>query len=299
MKKPKIETMAVPVQMARAETGVGRTLRGYASVFDYPIETGEPFVTYVRPGAFAKTLKENADEVVMLFNHGQDPNIGEKPLGKLTELAEDKTGLRFAGIVADTSYGRDILELFRSGAMDGISIQFESTQEGWNEDRTERYIQQVRLYELGPVTFPASAAATAQVFAKGDEAHQVDNTEWDGNAAMTACETAACYRAICAGERSVGDPEDRQHWALPHHKSPGSPPNAAGTRNALARLPQTQGLTNAAAAEAHLNRHMSAIQAESSDSGDRGTDEAAASLARDRLTWEQQMREYERRMTAL
>jgi HK97 family phage prohead protease len=91
------------------------------------------------------------------------------------------------------------------------------------------------------------------------ETRAVDNSEWDGNAAMSSASTAADYRAICAGERTAGEPDERIHWALPHHKRPGSPPNAAGVRNALARLPQTQGLKNAGAARAHLERHMSEI----------------------------------------
>jgi HK97 family phage prohead protease len=85
-----------------------------------------------------------------------------------------------------------------------------------------------------------------------------DNSAWDGNAAMSACKTAADYAAICAG-RKAGPPDQRSSYALPHHKSPGAAPNAAGTRNALSRLPQTQGLTNRAAAQAHLEAHMKAI----------------------------------------
>jgi phage head maturation protease len=91
----------------------------------------------------------------------------------------------------------------------------------------------------------------------------VDNSEWDGNAAMSSAKTAADYRAICAGERSVGDPDERQHWALPHHKSPGAPPNAGGVRAALQRFSQTEGLKNAGAARSHLEGHMASIQNES------------------------------------
>jgi phage head maturation protease len=89
----------------------------------------------------------------------------------------------------------------------------------------------------------------------------VDSSDWDGNAAMSACDSAACYRAICAG-RKEGPAEERGSWALPHHKSPGSGPNANGVRNALARLSQTQGLTNREAAQRHLEAHMSEISPE-------------------------------------
>lgn len=87
----------------------------------------------------------------------------------------------------------------------------------------------------------------------------VDESAWDGNAAMSSCSTASDYRSICAGEKTIGDPDERQHWALPHHKSPGAAPNRAGVNNALSRLPQTQNLKNRSAAESHLHAHQSAM----------------------------------------
>ena len=91
----------------------------------------------------------------------------------------------------------------------------------------------------------------------------VDNSAWDGNAAMTrasgAANPAAAFRSICAGEHTYGDPGQRQHWALPHHKQQGGPPNAEGVRNSLSRLPQAQQLADAAAARRHLEAHMRVI----------------------------------------
>jgi HK97 family phage major capsid protein/HK97 family phage prohead protease len=99
------------------------------------------------------------------------------------------------------------------------------------------------------------------------ERASVDDSAWDGNAAMGTCSSASDYRAICAGEKTIGDPSERQHWALPHHKQPGAAPNAGGVRNSLSRLPQTQDLKNKSAAEAHLRAHMRAIAPDSGDSG--------------------------------
>lgn len=97
-----------------------------------------------------------------------------------------------------------------------------------------------------------------------DEERAVDEGPWDGNAAMSACsqsdDPARAFAAICAGRRE-GDPAMRSTWALPHHASPGDPPNAAGVRNSLSRLPQAEGLVNEAAARDHLESHMTAIQA--------------------------------------
>lgn len=86
----------------------------------------------------------------------------------------------------------------------------------------------------------------------------VDNSSWDGNRAMGECSSASDYRSICAGEHSVGTPDQRQHWALPHHYL-GKGPNADGVRSALSRLPQTQNLSNRGAAQRHLDAHMGEI----------------------------------------
>ena len=96
----------------------------------------------------------------------------------------------------------------------------------------------------------------------------VDDSAWDGSAALSSCAksdtSATCYAAICAGRKS-GDAEKQSSWALPHHKHPGDAPNAAGVRNALARIDQTEGLTNKAAAQAHLEAHQKAIDADGDD----------------------------------
>jgi hypothetical protein len=91
----------------------------------------------------------------------------------------------------------------------------------------------------------------------------VDGSAWDGNRAMGQCSSASDYRSICAGVRSVGDPDERQHWALPHHYL-GKGPNASGVRNALSRLPQTQGLSNKSGAQSHLNGHMREVSPQKS-----------------------------------
>lgn len=92
----------------------------------------------------------------------------------------------------------------------------------------------------------------------------IDFSAWDGPAVMAAGaksdNPAAFYRAVCAG-RKAGDPSLQSSWALPYRKTPSSPPNANGVRNALSRLPQTDGLTNKSEAKSKLEKLMSQIQA--------------------------------------
>jgi signal peptide peptidase SppA len=92
----------------------------------------------------------------------------------------------------------------------------------------------------------------------------VDNSAWDGNRAMGMCSTAADYAQICAAAHTVGEPNQRQHWALPHHYL-GRGPNAEGVRAALSRVPQTQNITDAQrqSAQSHLDAHMREINPDS------------------------------------
>lgn len=156
------EFASLPMRMAKAEVRDGNTLVGYASRFNHPIEpeaTGLPYTTFFKPGAFKKTLQEQQPQV--LFNHGFDPQVGEKPLGVPSVLREDDVGLYAEVPLDDTSYNADIRASLRSGALRAMSIAFQAKDVEFNEERTERYITQARLFEFGPVTFPANTAATA------------------------------------------------------------------------------------------------------------------------------------------
>ena len=96
----------------------------------------------------------------------------------------------------------------------------------------------------------------------------VDNSQWSADAALAKCSSASDFRSVCAGERAEGEPDERQHWALPHHSSPGGPPNAGGVRAALAALGGARGgrpnITNTEEARRHLERHMAEVRGERS-----------------------------------
>ncbi len=134
------------------------------------------FLERVAPGALDKTLAERGDKIKVLFNHGFDPQIGDKPLGK-PEVMEPRTaGLWTETPLADTSYNKDIRALLASGAVDGMSFRFSVKREDINvpdeasddnPDRLEeRTIRELKLFEFGPVTFPAYEATTAGVRAR-------------------------------------------------------------------------------------------------------------------------------------
>jgi HK97 family phage prohead protease len=130
------------------------------------------FMELIAPGAFDKTFSENRDNIRLLFQHGRDPQVGDKPLGTLRELREDDEGAYYEAELFDTSYNRDLEPGLRAGAY-GASFAFSVVREDFDRepersDRNpdgipERTVREARVYEGGPVTFPAYDGATAGV----------------------------------------------------------------------------------------------------------------------------------------
>jgi hypothetical protein len=154
------------------EAGTIGRLVGYAAVFnsETTIDSYEGrFREVIAPGAFRRTLRNNGDRVKVLFNHGFDPSIGDKPLGKPAVQREDDRGLWVEVPLDDTSYNRDLVASLRSGALDGMSFRFNVNRDEWTEEDKKiplRTISEVTLHEYGPVTFPAYEATTAGVRAR-------------------------------------------------------------------------------------------------------------------------------------
>jgi ATP-dependent protease ClpP protease subunit len=119
-------------------------------------------------------------------------------------------------------------------------------------------------------TIPPRPDAAADFLGRQLLNADVDNSPWDASKAWAngaaSDDPAAFYKGICAG-RKAGDPSTQAAWALPYKYHPGDAPNAAGVRNALARIGQTQGLTNKGEAQALLERLMKQVNPDY-DAGD-------------------------------
>jgi len=161
---------------ASEPVGDGRTLTGYAAVFDAPVMIRDWLGAWeetIARGAFRKTLKSKTP--VMQFDHGHDPATGTIPIGSVQEVAEDDTGLFVRARLYDNPKVEPIRQAIEGGAIDGMSFRFEVAKEQWfdaegNKLKSEqvddllwagveglkRTILEINpLYELGPVVFPA------------------------------------------------------------------------------------------------------------------------------------------------
>lgn len=110
-----------------------------------------------------------------------------------------------------------------------------------------------------PVRAPIAETVTGPADAGKPE---VDNSAWDASKAwhngVQADDPGAFYAGICAGKKP-GDPDTQGAWALPFKYHPDDPPNAAGVRDALARLSQTKDLINKSEAQETLEAAMKKI----------------------------------------
>jgi hypothetical protein len=137
------------------------------------------FIERTVPGTFTKTAKESmrsdgTSSLKVLFNHGMDMSVGDKLLTVPTRFEETREdgyhGPIVEGPLHDTSFNRDLEPGLRAGGY-GSSFMFNVIREEWNQEPDpsdhnpegipERTISEVRAFEAGPVTWPASPTATA------------------------------------------------------------------------------------------------------------------------------------------
>ena len=128
-------------------------LVGYAAVFDKFSEDMWGFKERIAQGAFSESLKRK-DDVRMLFNH--DPNyvIARTTNGTLN-LIEDKRGLYFEAIPADTQWEKDLLTKIKRGDISQNSFGFVINKEEWDKTEKIRTLTEVTLFDVSPVTYPA------------------------------------------------------------------------------------------------------------------------------------------------
>ena len=150
----RLERRSMQVREFRADDD-GKIV-GYASVFDEETDIGGMFREVVRPGAFARAIKEKQD-VRALFNHDQNYVLGRTKSGTL-KLEEDKRGLWIEVKPPKTQFAADLMESMNRGDVDSMSFAFVATEETWTErkgDATLRELKDVDLFDISAVTYPA------------------------------------------------------------------------------------------------------------------------------------------------
>lgn len=173
-------------------------LRGYTAVFNSwsePLGFFEDFAERIAPSAFAKTIGES--DVRALFNHEPSNIFGRSKgsAGGTLRMTEDSTGLEFeVAELPDSSLGRDLAAMVERGDVDGCSFGFRTIGDEWTSVRPDgaptdgayadvvewRTLLEVRLFDVGPVTYPAYPETTTEVRSKLADLHTAREARRNG-----------------------------------------------------------------------------------------------------------------------
>jgi HK97 family phage prohead protease len=141
--------LTIPLEVKNLQS---REFDGHGSVFGNEDFGGDVVV----PGAFRKSLAEHREAgslPQMFWMH--DP---AQVAGKWTEMAEDETGLKVKGVLADTPLGNEIHTLLKMDAVRGLSIGYRTIAQDWKDDGT-RLIKEAELWEVSVVSLPMNPLA--------------------------------------------------------------------------------------------------------------------------------------------
>jgi len=175
---------------------------GYGSIFGNKDLGNDVMVQ----GAFAKSIASKGPKgVKLLYQHD-----AKEPIGVFDEIIEDRKGLRVKGRLAmGTQKGREVYELMKMGAIDGLSIGYRVSPKGadYDERGKRRMLKEVDLMEISAVTFPMNTRARVQAV-KGE---QRTVREWE-ETMRDACGLSRSESKVAANavfkaldQREVGD----------------------------------------------------------------------------------------------
>lgn len=167
-----------PVDVSTRSDGK-QVITGYSAVFYRHGDQGTQYrlwdccVERIAEGAFDRAIREKHD-VRGLFNHDPNNLLGRSSSGTC-KYSVDKTGLKYEIVCdpEDPDHQRVIAKIKR-GDLTGSSFAFRPVMIRWEEKEGEdsvRWIEDLMLYDVGPVTYPAYEASTTGLRSEDGRAH--------------------------------------------------------------------------------------------------------------------------------
>lgn len=168
---------AVELRSDPSDVDAAPIMRGHFAVFNTWTEIRSAvegrFLERIVPGAFKRAFARRQG-IRVLFHHGKDAQIGDKPIASIRELREDGTGAYYEAPLLD-GLPPLVMSGLKAGEY-GASFRFSVPNrdaEEWRDDPKaseqnpdrlpERTIRDLQLFEFGPTPFPAYPDATAGV----------------------------------------------------------------------------------------------------------------------------------------
>ena len=179
----------------------GLTLDGYGAVFNREtiIDSWEGrFREKIAPGAMKRSFRESPPKIQ--FDHGRHPMIGSIPIAELRSISEDvdpvlapEGGAHVVARLFDNWLMRPVRDAIAGGAVNGMSFRFSVVREAWetadgralrdenalmnelmrtwrddvpDDELPIRTLKELKVPEIGPVTWPAYADTSISVRSK-------------------------------------------------------------------------------------------------------------------------------------
>lgn len=197
---PQDSVREAPFALVRDADGEadGLTLDGYGAVFnrDTIIDSWEGrFRERIAAGSMKRSFRESPPKIQ--FDHGRHPMIGSIPIASLRSISEEidpilapEGGAHVVARLHDNWLVEPVRDAIASGAVSGMSFRFSVVREAWehadgtpirddaqladalrkaaNLDATEddlpvRTLKELKVPEVGPVTWPAYADTSVSV----------------------------------------------------------------------------------------------------------------------------------------
>ena len=233
----------------------GLTLDGYGAVFNREtiIDSWEgKFREKIAPGSMKKSFREAPPRIQ--FDHGRHPVIGSIPIAELRSISEDvdaelapEGGAHVVARVFDNWMMQPVRDAIAAGAIDGMSFRFSVVREQWEEPdgkviRDEdqlhealrrtwyeevpddellvRTLKELRVPEMGPVTWPAYADTSVSVRSKVIDLGRLHEPEQRKLLAEAVFIADAAEQRDDDAPRSTGTPPAGKH---PSKSSPDAP----------------------------------------------------------------------------
>ncbi len=192
-----IEYKSFAIEELKAEEEGGtRRIKGFGSVFNNTDTQND----IVMPGAFAKSLARR--KPVLLWQHDTT-----QPLGLIDVAEEQPKGLYVESPIGTKGVCEYAYEQAKMGSVTGLSIGFTTKKYSIDAKKGTRSLEEVELYEVSLVTFPANARATiTQVKSRPDTIRRFEEYLREGGFSHEDATTVALrgYKALT----SRGEPDD-------------------------------------------------------------------------------------------
>jgi uncharacterized protein len=178
------------------ETG---EFEGYGSVYGN-LDNGSDIV---KAGAFDESLRTKpAAKVKMLWQHDT-----HSPIGVWSQLSSDSKGLYCRGkLLLNTQGGKEAHEFMLAGAVDGLSIGYQTKEYEYDNDTGIRTLTKVNLMEISVVTFPMNEQSTISAVKAAANIKTI--REFEGFLRDVGGFSNAAAKAIAAGGFKSLEPRD-------------------------------------------------------------------------------------------